>query len=180
MQSSGEIYTRVLRGACFIYRMHRWPMQRVTTKTGESRCTYTDVVIYGCNTWRHFVPFCISVVTLAASSALFCPPRCAPLVMPRSLRAPVDFPWLINPPLIKFPSSLRPPFPRKFPSQRGKFWKFSDPSDNLKCSPKLQSQLQATVLFKSKIKVRGWRKVTSDRGMEERAWHQSAIQSRNY
>lgn len=57
---------------------------------------YVRGVIYGCNTWRHFVRFCISVVTLAASSALFYPPR-APLVMPRSLRAPVDFPWLINP-----------------------------------------------------------------------------------
>lgn len=39
----------------------------------------TYAVIYGGNTWRHFVRFCISgVVTLAGSSALFCllpPPR---------------------------------------------------------------------------------------------------------
>lgn len=108
---------------CFIYRIHRWPTKRaakrrqratprhVTTKTEKGR--YVRGVIYGCNTWRHFVRFCISVVTLPASSALFCPPR-APLVMPRSLRAPVDFPWLINPDEISIqgPFFLFPPFCR--------------------------------------------------------------------
>lgn len=51
----------------------------------------------GSNTWRHFVPFCITaVVTPPASFLPFfappSPPPHAPLVMPRSLRAPSRFP----------------------------------------------------------------------------------------
>lgn len=92
--------------ACFIYRIDRRGAKRaachVTTKTEKG--TYAAWFM-GATPDGILFPFASPLLRWQPVPPFFCPPH-APLVMPRSLRAPVDFPWLINPDEISISSTL--------------------------------------------------------------------------